>query len=205
MKRAGVVLLVLLLILVVGDLALRSVAENAAARSIEDQVSGNVAPDVAFGGFPFLLSLARGSFEKVTIDVSSATEGSLRMEDIHLTLRDVEVDPFEVARGDGTLRARLLRGRGEISESALNEIVAEEAPVEVDVQDGRVLVSRDGVSVPANVVVAGNRLLVGAGDAISPLEIPLPSLNPEINFNSVTAEDGRLVVGVAASRLRLST
>ncbi len=206
MKRLGVVLLIVLLLLVVADLFARRAAENAAAKLIDRRIAQKVEPDVRFGDFPFLLSLLTGHFDEIAIDVPSVSEGKLVVQDTHLTLFDVDIDAFEVLGGGGDLRARSLRGQGHITEATLNRIISAEAPdLRTDVERGRVLVSRDGMSVPATAVIAGNRVLLRAGDVFGPFEIPLPELLPEVRFTSLRAKQDRLVLGVHASRFRLNT
>jgi len=204
MKRIVVMLVVFGVLFIAADFFLRMFAERAAARLIADQVSLQAEPDVDLGGFPFLLSVARGRFEEIAIDVESAREGRVSVEDIHLTLKDVEVEPLQVLGGRGSVRAGSLRGRGVISEDTLNEMIARDAPdVQIEVEDGRVLVSRGDLSVPANAVVARNRLVFSAGDVLGPIETPLPSLLPDVRFTSLRAEPDRLVLGVVASSLRI--
>jgi len=202
-KRLAVGLVVVLVLFVVADFAVRAVAENAAAEMIDEQIRQKVEPDVSLGGFPFLLSLLRGSFDEITVDIDSTSEGPVEVEDIHLKLTGVDLEALEVLGGRGNLRARSLRGRGVISEATLNEIAsADLGGARIELEDNRVLVSRGEMSVPANAVVAGNRLLVNAGEAFGPVEIPLPAPLPEVRFTSLRAENNRLVLGVMASRVR---
>ncbi|MBW3595092.1 MAG: DUF2993 domain-containing protein [Actinobacteria bacterium] len=204
MKRLGVILVVLLALLVVADYLVRAAAENAVANLIDKRVALQGETDVDLGSFPFLLSMVRGDFDEVTIDLASASEGRLVVEDIHLTLDDVEVEPFELVAGRGNLRARSLRGRGVISEATLDDTISATDPdLDVAIAKGKIAVSRGAVTVPATAVVAVNRLLLSAGGAIGPVEIPLPALLPDVRFSSLRAERGRLVLGVTASHVTI--
>jgi len=203
-KRLIVFLVVLAVLFFAADFFLRMTAERAAARLIADRVSLQAEPEVDFGGFPFLFSAVRGHFDRITIDVASAREDEIKVDDIHLTLEGVELRPLEVLGGEGSLRARSLRGRGVISEATLNRTIAGEGPdVEIEVEDGRILVTSGDLSVPANALVARNRLVFSAGEVLGPLEAPLPTLLPDVRFTSLRAEQDRLVLGAVASRVRI--
>ena len=204
MKRLGIFLVVVAVLLVGADLLLRAVAEGSAAKLIDKKVTQGAEPDVDLGGFPFLPSLFAGHFDRIDIDISSASEGQLLMEDIELTLRDVELDAFELRDGKGALRAESLRGRATISEATINEILSAEHPdVRVEVEDGRIMVSRGSFSAPANAVLAANRLLISAGEVLGALEIPLPNLSRDFQFTSLRPEPGRMVLGVNAANVRI--
>ena len=206
MKRFVIILVVLLCVLVAADFLLKAAAENAASKLIDKQIPQRVEPEVRLGSFPFLLSLLRGSFDEVVIEIPEALDGKLVVEDIRLTLKDVELEALEVLAGRGNLFAKTLEGQGVISEASVNEAVADQAPgVEVELREQRVTVSKDGVSLPATAVVAGNRILIAAGEVVGPLEIPLPELLRDVQFSSLRAERGRLVLGVVATRLRIRT
>ena len=204
MKRIGVFLIVLALLVLAADFFLRMAAEDAAARLIDKRMALRQEPDVDLGGFPFLPSLVRGNFDRVTIEVASAKEGRAVIENIHLRLENVEVEALEVLGGDGTLRVESLRGRGVMSETTLNELLAANGSgVSIDVEEGGVLLSRGELSVPADAVLAGNNLRFAGGDVLGPLEVRLPALLPDVRFTSLRAERDRIVLGVAASRLRI--
>lgn len=204
MKRTGFVLIVIAGLLLLADFGLRIAAESAASKLIDKKIPQEVDPDVGLGKFPFLLSLITGTFDEVTIDIPEAAEGGLVVEDIHLTLEDVQLEALEVLGGRGNLRAASLRGRGIVSEKTLNDLVSDQVSgVGMNIQDGRISVSRDGIEVPANAVVAANRILVGAGEVMAPIEIPLPSLLEGVRFSSLRAERGRLVLGVIGSQLSI--
>lgn len=206
MKRLGVTLVVLAGVLLAADFLVRAAAENAAANLIDEQVSQRIDPEVRLGGFPFLLSLVRGSFDEVRITVPEMSKDSMKVEDIRLTLEDVKLEALEVLAGRGNLFAKSVGGRGIISEATINEVIGSRSPgVQVSIEKRRITVSRDGIEAPASAVVAGNRLLISAGEAMGALELPLPVLLEEVRFSSLSAEPGRLVLGVIGSRVRVRT
>ena len=206
MKKALVVLVVIVLLVIVADFVLRSVAENAAARMIDDEIAQEVDPEVDLGGFPFLRSVLTGTFEEITITVPEAAEGALVVEDIRLTLQDVRLEPLEVLAGRGDLRAASLEGRGIVSEATINDIVGARTPdLTVSIEKDRVAVSNGELTVPANAIVAGNRILFGAGELAEGFEIPLPALLPDVQFSALRATPGELVLQVIGSRLRIRT
>ena len=204
MKRAVVIVVVLLGLLFVADLLLRAAAENAAATFIDKRIAEKVEPEVGLGGFPFLASLLSGSFDEVTVAVPQATKGLLVAEDIRLTFVDVKLEALEVLAGRGDLRAESLTGRAIISEQTVNQIVNDQAlELSVTIEDGAVMLSRGELSVPATAVVARNTLFISASEVMEPIEVPLPDLIPEIKFTSLEARAGRLVLGIRAGRIRL--
>lgn len=204
MKRTFVVVVVVAALVVAGDLVLRGVAENAAARMIDEEITGDVDPDVDLGGFPFLRSVLTGTFEEITVTVPEAAQGALVVEDITLTLHDVRLEALEVLAGRGELRAASLEGRGVVSEAIINDIVgAQGTDLTVSIEEDRVEVTNGEVTVPANAIVAGNRILFGAGELVEGFEIPLPALLPEVQFSSLRATPGELVLQVLGSRVRI--
>ena len=206
MKRFLIVIAVIAVILLIGDYVLRGVAENAAADLIDEQIAQEVEPEVELGGFPFLRSVLTGTFDEITITIPDVAQGPLLVEDIVLTLRDVRLEALEVLAGRGDLRAASLKGRGVISESTLNEVVGAQYPgLTITIEKDRVSVSRNGTTVAANAVVAGNRLLFQAGELAAPLEVPLPELLPEVLFSSLRATPGELVLQVIGTRVRVRT
>lgn len=206
MKRLGVTLVVLAGVLLAADFLVRAAAENAAANLIDEQVSQRIDPEVRLGGFPFLLSLVRGSFDEVRITVPEMSKDSMKVEDIRLTLEDVKLEALEVLAGRGNLFAKSVSGRGIISEATINDVIGSQTPgVQISIEERRITVSRGGIEAPANAVVAGNRLLISAGEAMGALELPLPVLLEEVRFSSLSAEPGRLVLGVIGSRVRVRT
>lgn len=206
MKRFLTVVVVFAVLVVIGDFFLRNLAENAAAELIDEQIPQRVDPEVDLGGFPFMVSVLTGRFDEVTVTVPEAEQNGLVVEDISLTFRDARLEPLEVLAGRGDLRAGSLRGRGVITEEALTDVLrATDASLTISIEQGRVTVSRDGVTIAATAVVVANRILFQAGEAAPELEIPLPELLPDIQFSSLRADDGELVLGVVGDRVRIRT
>ena len=206
MKRFLTVLVVLAVLFVAGDFVLRNVAQNAAADLIDEQIPQRVDPEVDLGGFPFLRSVLTGRFDVVTVSVPEAEQNGLLVEDIELSFRDVKLEPLEVLAGRGDLRAATLRGRGVISQASFTRVLrATEPALSVSIEPDRISVSRDGATLAATAVVAANRILFQAGDVAPEIEIPLPELLPDIQFSSLKAVSGELVLEVVGSRVRIRT
>lgn len=193
--------------MVVADFTLRDRAEGAAADLIDKQIAQEVEPEVDLGGFPFLRSVLTGTFDEITISIPEFKEGPLLIEDVVLTLRDVRLEPLEVLAGRGDLRAPSLEGNGVISEATLNEVVGSQVSgVTVAIERNRVSLSRDGQTVAATAVVAGDSLLMQAGElGAGPIEIALPPLLQDVRFSSLRATPGELVLEVAGGPLRIRT
>lgn len=206
MKRLVTLLVVLVVILVAADFLLRAAAENAAADLIDDQITQRVDPEVDLGGFPFLTSVLSGRFDQVTVRVPRAEESGLVVEDIELSLRDVKLEPLEILGGRGDLRAASLEGRAIISEESLTDVLhATDPALSVSIEPNRIAVSRDGATVAATAVIAANRILFQAGEVAPEIEIPLPELLPEIQFSSLRAVSGELVLEAIGNGVRLRT
>lgn len=204
MKRALFLLVVVGAIVFGADLLLRRAAENAAANLIDEKISARVDPHVRLGDFPFLLSLLTGRFDEVTVSMPRAEQGGLVVENVELTFEDVRLEALEVLGGRGDLRARSLRGRGVISEQAIDNVVARAAPgTTVEIENGRLVVVNGGLEVAATAVIANNNLLITADEALGPLEIPLPGLLPDITFSSLHARRDELVLGIRAADVRI--
>ena len=194
-------------LLLVGDFMLRDRAEGAAADLIDQQITQEVEPEVDLGGFPFLRSVLTGTFDRITITIPEINEGRLLIEDVVLTLRDVRLEPLEVLAGRGDLRAVSLRGSGVVSEATLNEIVGSQVPgLTVAIERNRVTLSRDGATLAATAIVAGDSLLLQAGELeAGPIEIALPALLHDVRFSSLRATPGELVLQVVGGSLRIRT
>lgn len=207
LKKFLIFVVIIAGLLVVGDFMLRDRAERAAGDLIDQQIAQEIDPEVDLGGFPFLRSVLTGTFDRITITIPEINEGPLLVEDVVLTLRDIQLEPLEVLAGRGDLRAASLRGGGGISEATLNEIVRSQVPgLTVAIQRNRVTLSRDGVTFAATAVVAGGRLLMQASElGIDPIEVALPTLLQDIRFSSLRVTPGELVLQVEGGPLRIRT
>lgn len=195
--RKLVVLVVAGVLLLAMDAGFRLVAQSAAADLIERRVGRGVDPEVGIGGFPFLVSAVRGEFDAVDVSIPRLANDGMDVEDVELTFRDVSLEPLRVVAGQGAIEAGTLRGQGRITEGNLNAAVARLVPdVELAIARDRVTITRSGSEVTANVVIAGDALVVDVGAAISPVELPLPEVLPGVVFGSVQARADALVVGI---------
>jgi Tfp pilus assembly major pilin PilA len=87
------IVVVLAVILVVADIAVRSYAENRAAAEISDQLPASVEGDVdvTIGGFSFLSQLVAGRFDQVQLDAPGLTVDGVPVE-AHVTAKGVPTD-----------------------------------------------------------------------------------------------------------------
>ena len=203
MKKLLFFIVILAVVLTAGDVWLRRSAEHAAADLIDLQIPQEVEPEVELAGFPFVVSVLTGRFEEVTVAVPDVTENGLTIEDVRLVLEDVRLEPLEVLGGHADLRARSVSGAGVVSESALAAVVEQQTPdLSVSIEGDRIMVSGQGTSVAATAVIAGNRLLLRAGELVT-IEVPLPEMLPGVSFSSLEAAPGELRLEVAGGRLRI--
>lgn len=203
MKKLFLLLVIAAVALAAGDVWLRRSAEDAAADLIDLQIPQEVEPEVELAGFPFVVSVLTGRFDEVTVSVPDVTENGLRIEDVRLVLEDVRLEPLEVLGGHADLRARSVSGAGLVPESSLAAVVKEQAPgLSVSIEGDRIMVSGEGTTVAATAVIAGNRLLLRAGELVT-IEVPLPEMLPGVSFSSLEATPDELRLEVAGGRLRI--
>jgi hypothetical protein len=92
MRRAIVVLLGLLLVLVGLDFAARAAAQAAVAQQVQTTEGLAHQPDVAVNGFPFLLQALRGRYDDVEVTLQEVPAGgTLRLDSVDARLTGVHV------------------------------------------------------------------------------------------------------------------
>jgi hypothetical protein len=208
MRRLLLVVIVLLAaLLVVGDFALRSVAENRIASAAFATLDLDRRPDVDIGGFPFLFRLARGQLPSVTLAADRVTRESVVLRDVEVMFRNVRFSIGElVAREDRAIQ--LGPGRGVASMTSGDATAAAQArgaPVDIEFNPGAVtVISEDlGVEASARLAVNGSDLVIDPDGDIPPVTVPLPELAPGVRYRSVRVEEGRAVLQVRMEPLTL--
>jgi LmeA-like phospholipid-binding len=126
------ILLVLGAILVVAD----RVAAQAAERELQSQVVQELAArqvaysslDVGIGGVPFLTQVARGRYDKITIDMAEVQlpAGEARaatLPDLHVVATGVNADARELAQGTASVVADVVTGTAVVSYQTLQDLI----------------------------------------------------------------------------------
>ena len=99
MRRAIVVVLGLLLVLVGLDFAARAAAQAVVARDVQTTEGLAQQPDVQVNGFPFLLQALRGRYDDVRVKLQGVPAGgTLRLDDVDARLTGVHVSLSTVLR-----------------------------------------------------------------------------------------------------------
>ncbi|GAB2512417.1 LmeA family phospholipid-binding protein [Nocardiopsis aegyptia] len=91
MRKFLVVFLILLVVVVVGgDIALRGFAERMVAERVAQQMQTSEQPDVAIGGWAFLPQALGGTYSEITITAGTATVRGVTLEQIEATATEVD-------------------------------------------------------------------------------------------------------------------
>jgi LmeA-like phospholipid-binding len=88
-RRALIILAVLVLLLVIADRVAAAVANRAVADQIRSELALQQKPDVSIHGFPFLLQALRGRYSDVHVKIADVDAGALKNLDVDARLRGV--------------------------------------------------------------------------------------------------------------------
>lgn len=231
MRRAVIVLLVVLVALIgIGWLADR-IAVGATARGIESDISAGgveLAPDaeVRIEGFPYLTQLMVSRLSEVNLTSSTATIEGLRLEDVSGFAKGVETSTPYTAR-DAQLTATIPEAT--IHEALTKSQLAERGlDIDVRIRGSAVVVSTSFLSLPVEAVlrpfaagrsvalevravsVAGIR--VSADDlpdalreALADLRVPLETLPEGLQLSEVRVLPEGLIVTLTGSDVALGS
>ena len=201
MRRLLIILILLLVaILVVGDFALKSVAENRIASAAFNTLELDRRPEVEIEGFPFLFRLVGGELDSVSLSADRVTREDVVLRDVEVMFRSVRFSIGELlARGDRSIR--LGQGRGEAaltSEDATSAAQARGAPVTIEFGSGTVVViSEDlGIEASARLGISGGDLLIEPEGDLPAVAVPLPEIAPGVTYRSVRIDEGRAILQV---------
>lgn len=206
MRKFLIFLVVTLLVLaIVGDFVVKAAAERAVATELTSTLELAENPDVDIESFPFLIAFFRGRLDTMTIESSDVEAGALRLDEVTLTLDEMEFEPGDVISGDVD-RITIGGGTGEgiLTERALNRALRNEGvPVTARLTTGGVSLETEAGSVEGDLTVDEGVLAVTGPGGIS-VDFQLPSLGERVTFEDLAIEDGRakLTLGVAAGELR---
>ena len=101
MRKFLIFLVVTLVVLaVVGDFVAKAAAERAVATELASTLELAETPDVDIESFPFLIAFFRGRLDTMTIESSDVEAGALRLDEVTLTLDEMEFEPGDVISGD---------------------------------------------------------------------------------------------------------
>jgi hypothetical protein len=189
----GRVLVILLLVLgglfVAADQFLRTYAEGRAARQVQTSLDLDTEPEVALGGWPFVVKALTGNFSSIEVEVDRVTARGVRLENVRVRLEGVEFEIKDMLAGEGdALSADDGRGSANLTSEALMQgLKREGVEAEVELRDGSVFVSdpRFPRAIEAELSVSGNILQVSADRLPEPYTVRLPRAFQGLEYESV--------------------
>jgi hypothetical protein len=206
MRKFLILLVVTVLVLaIVGDFVVKAAAENAVASELASTLELAERPDVEIESFPFLIAFLRGRLDTITIESSDVEAGALTLDEVTLTLDDMEFEPGDVIAGEVD-RITIGGGSGEgiLTERDLNRALRKKGVVVTTglTTDGVSLETEAG-SVEGNLALDDGVLVVTGPGGIS-VNFQLPTLGGRVTFDDLVIENGRanLTLGMAAGKLR---
>ena len=197
MRRAAIVVIAALIVMVVGDLVFARVVERTAAGQLERRTdAGEAAVDVR--SFPLIDSLVRrGEVREVTVRLEDVVSNGVPLTEVTLTGVDVRVDRTDAVQGD--LRITDL-GRADIMVEISEEDISEVFGVDVDLEIDRLTMSIDGTPSPLSAPIVEDRDLVLEGE-LGRLTLPLPGEEFLPCEPAPVVLDDRLVLLCSSDRL----
>jgi len=201
MRRLVLIALLLLVgVLVVGDFALRSAAENRISEAAFSSLELDSRPDVDIGGFPFAFRLVSGEIPSVTLAADRVSREEVVLRDVEVEFRDVEFSIGElISQDDRSIRLGPGRGVATItSGDASSAAQANGAPVVLRFSPGAVTVrSVDlGIQASARLQVNGSDLTIAPEGDLPAVTVPLPEIAPGVRYRSVEVESGEAILQV---------
>ncbi|MGH2827772.1 MAG: LmeA family phospholipid-binding protein [Actinomycetota bacterium] len=206
MRKFLVFFVVTLLVLaVVGDFVVKAAAERAVATELSSTLELAENPEVGIESFPFLVGFFQGRLDTMIIESSDVEAGALTLDEVTLTLDDLEFEPGDVIGGDVD-RITIGGGTGEgiLTQSDLNRALRNEGvPVTATLARGAVSLETEAGSAEGDLALDDGVLVVSGPGGIS-VDFQLPSLGGRVTFDDLAIEGGRarLTLGVAPGELR---
>ena len=206
MRKFLIIFVVILLVLaIVGDFVMEAAGEKAVASELTSTLELADSPDVEIDSFPFLIGFFRGHLDTMTIESSDVEAGPLTLDEVTLTLDDMEFEPGDVIAGEvDQITIGGGSGEGILTERDLNRALRRRGVAATTrlATDGVSLETEAG-SVEGDLTVDEGVLAVTGPGGIS-VDFQLPSLGGRVTFEDLAIEEGRakLTLGVAAGELR---
>jgi hypothetical protein len=204
MKTLGRVLLVILVVLagvlIVGDIIVKSVAEQRMEEAMQTSLNLSSRPDVTVKGWPFILRAMQGEFSSVIVVADGVKAQGVDLRDVRLEFEKVRFSLPQIVSGNER-RVRVGSGEGtaELTASELNDALNKRGiPAMVDFADGRVIVNSTQLNVAANagVSIDSGRLLITPEGGLETLEFELPLFTDGVTYSSARIQGSRAILRV---------
>lgn len=210
-RRALIVLLVLVVVLVGLFVAVDRVAVYAAEATIAKQAEQELAdrnisaphhPKVSIAGFPFLTQVARGRYDKITIEVADPSSSGIAIDDLLIVATGVHADTGALLDGTGDVTADRVTGTARIGWDSVADLidlsgfggggatvtalsdgrVQITAPIEVDGLNTDVTATGSFELADSSVRVKIDKIDAGEGDVPPALQRLMTAVERELSF-----------------------
>lgn len=199
MKTLLVTIAVLVALVVSGDFFVKNVAENRAETQIQQTLGLEEAPQVDFGGFPFVLNALTGTFGDVEVFADQLTVEGVRLDRVDVLMRDVEISLGKLLGGDSeSVRTGGGEGEASMSEADLRKALRKQG-VDARIQlndDGSVTIDdpRLPMSVSGEMALEGRQIVITSSEAPAEYSVTLPKLIDGLVYEELTVESSILKV-----------
>ncbi len=206
LKKAAIVLVVLIGLLVAADFGTAAIAEYQVSKRLRGHLDLPDDPAVRVNGFPFLTQAFGGDYREVEVTADRVTVARLRDVGVEATLHHVRVPFSELVSGNAdTVRVDEVVGRVRIQASALGELINVDDLVVENVT------TRDepttGPALPDNAVkLIGTTEVLGQQRKVSVIgSLALVGGQVEVTAHSAEVDGQELPPAAATAVLRLFT
>lgn len=193
-------LAVILVALFVADTIARNTAEDRVESRLASSVEAAEGLEVEVGGILFLPQLFTGGFDKVVVSMDAIERGGVTVQDVRITLRDLEFSLGDLLSNEGAVSVRGGRGRAVISEASVNEALrAEGIQAEIEL-DGSASISAGGRSAEVqDISVDESGGVVFDAPPLEPLRLELPATLERVRYSDARVRGKRLVISLDVS------
>ncbi len=189
LRKAWIAIAVLMGLALVTDMVAHSIAQRKAGEELGRQFDLARPPDVSLEGWPFFLHLVTGEFDEVRIRAPRLEQRSIRLSDIDLRLKDVEVSLGKLFDGDPEgVRAHSGSGRASITGDSVASMLEDEGVrADVAIEAGVLFVTPEqlGRTLEGMIGLEGNVLTIRAGGGQFAFDVELPSIADGMTYDSI--------------------
>jgi hypothetical protein len=201
-------LVVVIALFVGGDFALRLFTEARAEARMKEVLDLRSSPDVSIGGWPFILKVVGGNFPSVSVTASDARFSGVELEQIEISLREVELSFASLLRGsDDVVRIAGGTGRVLLTGASLSQALRREgisARIRLG-SDGTVVIRDDRLPEPVTgeLKLEGNSLVIEADGLPQSYAVSLPEVVDGLHYDSLVVDGSGASIGFSLDAGRL--
>lgn len=179
-------LIVVAVLAVAGDAALRSYAEGRIESRLASELDTRTRPHVSLGGFPIAVRLLSGRVPTATLEATDLRRAGLEIQRLTLDLEGVRMS-FDTEQTVGSASARVERGKGvaEIDLEALGDYIERRTPLRViGFEGGRVTVALRGRRATVPLRLEGGAIVIRV-PRMDDVDVPLPRVLQGIEYRMI--------------------